>query len=308
MPRPKTTLAAPPHVLSAEDPGWPSRLSELRDPPVQLRVAGTLPNLHGAVAVVGTRYADDAALQFAHELGMALASAGRAVISGGALGIDAAAHRGALDAGGVTVCVLATGFDRTYPPQHGPLFSEIVTHGALVTEQADGLPPLGWAFLARNRLIAALADLVVVVQAPLRSGALSTAAVAKRLGKPIFSVPYAPWEIRGEGCVELLRRGARVCTSPRDVLSVRPHESDQAPPEHLRAGKNAIDINELDVSELDDECRSVLRKLGSKPLHPDELAAALGMHVMKVQQALLQLLLLGLATERDSGRYSNHHQ
>jgi DNA processing protein len=304
MARPTLLLSSVPQLLRDGDLAWPERLRALRDPPSQLRVAGSLPALTGAVAVVGTRFADDQALEFAHELGAALASAGHAVISGGALGIDAAAHRGALDAGGCTVCVLATGFDRSYPLQHAPLFSEIARSGALVTEQDDGTPPLGWAFLARNRLIAALADILVVVQAPLRSGALSTAAVARKLGKPIYTVPYAPWEERGEGCVWLLRQGALICTSPRDVLSLRPHKAGRKPTAHARTGKKTLEISELEGSEMDPDSRLVWRSLGSRPLHPDELAATLGMHVMKVQHVLLQLLLLGLVTERGSGRYS----
>jgi DNA processing protein len=254
--------------------------------------------LAGAVAVVGTRYATDEALELAHALGRALAAAGRTVISGGARGVDAAAHRGALEAGGPTLAVLATGFDRPYPPGHGGLFAEIATHGALLTEAEDGAAPLGFAFLARNRLIAALAEAVVVVQAPARSGALSTAALARKMEIPVFAVPYAPWEVRGEGCLTLLRRGALICTSPRDVLSVRPRG---APPGPAPAPNDREKI--CNVSELDPDGRAVLGRLGRKPRHPDELASALGMSIMRVQRALLQLLLLGLAEERGPAAY-----
>lgn len=261
-------------------------------------MAGKLPQLAGAIAVVGTRYADDDALDFARELSAALAAAGRTVISGGAVGIDAAAHRGALEVGGATIAVLAIGFDRVYPPRHGPLFREIAVAGALVTEQDDGTPPLAWTFLARNRLIAALAAAVVVVQAPVRSGALSTAGLGLKLKKPVFAVPYAPWQTRGEGCLALLRRGAYVCTSARDVLSVRPRRGGGSPGPIPNQGEKGPNFN-----DLDEDGRAVLSALGSRPTHPDKLAGELDLPIIRVQQALLQLLLLGLAAERGHGAY-----
>ncbi|MFI5307773.1 MAG: DNA-processing protein DprA [Polyangiales bacterium] len=299
MPRPLPFLRSPPSSLTPASPGWPASLARLPDPPARLRIAGELPSLVGAVAVVGTRYASDDALDFAHELGRALAAVGRTVISGGALGVDAAAHRGALEGGGATVAVLATGFDRPYPPSHGPLFARIADRGALLTENDDGSPPVGFAFLARNRLIAALAEAVVVVQAPARSGALSTAALAKRLEKPVFAVPYAPWEVRGEGCVRLLRTGALICTSVRDVLSVRPHSAATAP-----FRQPSQEGNPLEFDGLDDDAQAVLRALGKRPKHPDKLASGLGMSIMKVQQALLELLLRGQVVERSPGAYA----
>ncbi len=298
MARPMLVLPEPARVIGPAHSDWPASLDRLPDPPSQLRVAGRLPALAGAVAVVGTRYADDDALDFARELGRALAAAGRAVISGGALGIDGAAHQGALEAGGCTVAVLANGFDPPYPRGHVRLFERIAGTGALLSEQPDGTPPVRWSFLARNRLIAALAEAVVVVQAPVRSGALSTAAFAVRLEKQVFTVPYAPWQVRGQGCLGLLRRGARICTSARDVLSVRPHGSGGG---FAQAPNGAEDRH--DFNELDDVAQTVLRALGGRPRHPDELASALGMRIMTIQQALLQLLLQGLASEQGPGAY-----
>ncbi len=301
--------------------GWPGKLlGALADPPTQLRVCGTLPPLATAVAVVGTRHADPEGLAFARRLGSELAAAGCTVISGGALGIDAAAHRGALEGGGSTVAVLATGFDPPYPKAHRALFREIAECGALVSEQPDGTPPLPWSFLARNRLIAALGQSVVVVQAPLRSGALSTAATGLKLNKPVFSVPYPPWDVRGEGCLELLRRGARICTSYRDVLSVPPRgvsrgqgegpsgrdgcgdqTLSQAWPEQPPDGEHHIRVEELDA-----EARAVLGRLSRVAQHPDELSSALGLPAMTVQRALLRLMLQGLAIERAPGRYARN--
>jgi DNA processing protein len=301
MTRSSLVLPSPPRVLRPEDPVWPAGLAQLRDPPSQLRLAGNLPLLTGAIAVVGTRHADSDALELAREIAADLVAAGRTVISGGAVGIDAAAHRGALEMGGSTIAVLATGFDVVYPPSHGALFSEIAVHGALVTEQNDGCPPVAWAFLARNRLIAALAEAVVVVQAPLRSGALSTARLANMLKKPVFAVPYAPWQVRGEGCLALLRGGAYICTSARDVLSVRPHRGDGGVGPDSNHGEK-----DTDFKDLDEDARAVLGALGPKACHPDKLAAELGLPIIRIQQALLELLLLGVAVERGPGSYARN--
>lgn len=287
------------HRIGPDHPLWPASLQALSDPPRELRVCGALPPLVGAVAVVGTRYADDAALELAESISAELAAAGRTVISGGALGIDAAAHRGALAVGGPTLAVLANGFEPPFPRQHAGLFAEITAAGALVSEREDGTPPERWTFLARNRLIAAMAESVVVVQAPARSGALSTAAVAAKLEKTVFSVPYAPWVARGEGCLALLRRGARICTSARDVLSVpaqRPRPDSEPGRTH---GKNLSHVDDLDEDE-----RAVWSVLRVRPKHPDNLCAALDLPIVRVQRALLQLLLRGLATECGSGRYA----
>jgi DNA processing protein len=140
-----------------------------------------------------------------------------------------------------------------------------------------------------------------VVQAPLRSGALSTAAAAARLGKPIYTVPYAPWEARGQGCLQLLRRGAQICTSPRDVLSKPAHRTDPDPEPVQPHEKNPIHVD-----GLDEDGRAVWGALGRKARHPDDIAASLGLPIMRVQRALLQLLLQGLALERTTGRYARN--
>jgi DNA processing protein len=288
-------------------------LNDLPDPPAELRVRGALPDLRNAVAVVGTRFADDEALAFAQQLGQDLAAAGCAVVSGGAIGIDAAAHRGALEAGGQTVCVLATGFAPAYPREHHALFDQIARAGALVSEAPDRAPPEGWTFLRRNRLIAALAPSLVVVQAPERSGALSTARIALKLEREVLSVPYAPWDARGGGCLQLLRNGARICTSVRDVLSVPARETgaasrkptSQPSAQAARAGQLPLE-NTLDVSQLDEEGRAVLRALGRRPVHADNLARTLGVPIMRVQHVLLELLVAGLVREPTPGRYAKN--
>ncbi len=292
-------LREQPVMITAADPGWPPALAELPDPPLWLRVAGMLPRSGPAVAIVGTRHADEDAVRFARQLAGDLCAAGVTVISGGAYGIDAAAHAGALEASGRTVAVLATGLAEAYPPRHGPLFGRIAEIGALVTEAMDDQRPFPGLFLARNRLIAALAETVVVVQAPGRSGALSTAYWAKRLGRMLLAVPAAPWESRGEGCLRLLRQGAKVCTSARDVLSVRSPEADT---DHATSREEKE--NALDLAGLDEDERSVLGMLGHRPRYPDEIARNSGIAASRVQRALLTLMLQGMAEERGDGRYA----
>ena len=208
-------------------------------------------NAFPRVAIVGSRRADPEACHFAFTLGRVLAASGVTVVSGGAFGIDAAAHRGALAAGasGRTLAVIGSGLDHLYPPAHLPLFEAIVRQGAVLSHLPDEVPPLPHLFLERNGLIAALATAVVVVQAPVRSGALSTARAALELGRPLWVCPAAPWDVRGQGNAHLLARGARSLTDPVMLLealgiTVRPGiapskaVSGVAAPRNQRAHKN----------------------------------------------------------------------
>ncbi len=292
-------LAGPRETLTPGHANWPQRLGDLRDAPLWLRAAGRLPMPEPAVAVVGTRYADDEATEFARRLARDVAAAGGSVISGGARGIDAAAHEGALEANGYTLAVLATGILQAYPRAHAPLFARIAASGLLLSEAPDGQGARPGLFVKRNRLIAALADVVVVVQAPRRSGALSTAGWAKRLNRRLLAVPSAPWDIRGEGCLELIRQGSGICTSARDVLSVRLLGASAVP-------ETAPDLaeNGSDPEAIDDDERRVLKVLRRRPVHPDEVACTAGMPVWRVQEVLLTLMLNGIVEERTDGRYA----
>jgi DNA processing protein len=293
------SLSVPPREMTPDDPEWPESLADLEDPPLWLRIAGSLPPLSNSVAIVGTRAADDEAVEFTRRLSVELSAAGCTIVSGGAYGIDAAAHQGALEVSGHTVAVLATGLREAYPGRHGPLFGRIARRGALLTEAPDHQGIHAGLFLRRNRLVAALARVVVVVQAPKKSGALSTAAWAGQVGRPVLAVPSAPWEPRGEGCLHLLRSGAKICTSARDVLSLRSIEGDPGPWETAESDENRRNSNKLD----EDECK-VLGILGSRPRHADEVARRSGLPVSRVQRALLTLALQGIVEERGNGRYA----
>jgi DNA processing protein len=301
MARPSLDLPEPPEPLHPPDPGWPAPVQDLADAPSRLWVAGRLPPWDRAVAIVGTRYADVEANDFARDLAGQLAAQGCPIISGGAYGIDAAAHEGALEAGGVTVAVLATGVARAYPPRHGPLFQRIVeAGGALVAEEEDCEAHRG-RFLQRNRLVAALARAVVVVQAPQRSGALSTAAHARRLKRPVLAVPAAPWDPRGAGNLALLAQGGGICTRARDVLSLPAFGAGEGPNPPLpfpEAEKTPS------MPDLPPDAAAVQRHLGSRPRHVDDLVRATGLPVAQVQGALLELQLQGLASDRGGSRFA----
>lgn len=196
-----------------------------------------------SVAIVGTRgasvYGRAAAAKFAE----ALSKAGATVISGGALGIDAAAHEAALLAGGKTVAVLAGGIDRVYPARHRGLFARIRTQGALVSQFAVGAAETPYKFLLRNRLVAALAHVVLVVEAPERSGALSTASAAGDLGKDIFVVPANIDHIGFRGSHALIRDGATLCDHPDqilDALRLPGLTSPSAPPKLSAASEQLL--------------------------------------------------------------------
>jgi DNA processing protein len=281
------------------DPLYPEPLRALPRPPASLRVEGTLPPLTRAVAVVGTRHTDDDALDFAHALSRELARAGVVVVSGGARGIDAAAHEGALAGGGATVVVAAGGLDRPYPPEHADLFARVVAAGgALLTEADDDVAPLAARFLQRNRIVAALACVVVVVQAPARSGALGTASAAKRLGRPLFAVPGAPWDPRATGCLGLLRAGAGVCTSARDLLSHATLGGGPALPGAREKSEKRLNFNDFDT-----DSRAVLAQLSRRARHVDEVARGATLSVSRTQAVLLRLLLRGVIEDRGAGRY-----
>jgi DNA processing protein len=273
-------------------------LGELPDCPERLFVAGTLPEASQTVAIVGTRYADEDGLAFARTLARDLSAAGALIVSGGAAGIDSAAHLGALDAGGKTIAVLATGLIDAYPKQNAGLFAAIAQSGALVCECERRTGAGGWIFLRRNRLIAALAQIVVVVQAPARSGALATARLARGLKRRVFAVPSAPWSPRGTGCLQLLKGGAEICSSAADILSLPTRGLGERSGESQRLVKDANDLNSLGSG-----AQSVWRHLQWGPCHPDGISVALDMKAAEVQEALLTLVLCGLCRQRADGNY-----
>jgi DNA processing protein len=199
---------------------YPSRLDELRSPPPSLHVRGAWPQPPG-VAVVGTRRPGRDAERFARALGAAIVRAGLTLWSGGALGVDAAAHEGALEAGGATILVAGGPLDQPYPACHRGLYDRVeASGGALVSLLADGQRPRRWSFLQRNGVLAALTLCTVVVECPLKSGARSTAAAARHLGRPVWIAAQPPWEPELALAVrEEVRLGASVLFCVDDLLA-----------------------------------------------------------------------------------------
>jgi len=293
-------LSARTRVLSAASQAYPPRLRDLSDSPAAFRVVGELPELLRAISIVGTRRADDEALDFAYALGREAALLGFVVVSGGAVGVDRAAHEGAIDGGGRTLVVLPTGLDAPYPPVNHDLFARVIESGCLLTEAEDGAAPKPGRFLKRNRLIAALGRSTVVVQAPARSGALSTARIAQRLGRTVFAVPASPWDSRGSGNLQLLCRGVRICVRPGDVLS-------EAAPERARqeAGPCLEQEKSHDFNTLTQSEQTILDSFGGRARHAEDLCQRTGIPAFEVQRTILRLLVRGLVEEKPGGRYQS---
>lgn len=206
-------------VLYLGGPGYPAPLAQLGEPPPVLFVRGAAALLEGPlVGIVGARRLDDPGRAAAYSAGATAAALGLVVVSGGALGVDACAHRAALDLGYPTVAVLGTGIDLSYPPEHGALFAQIAEQGALVSELLPGAPPIGSFFATRNRIIAGLSRGVLVARAGIRSGALRTGRGALRAGRLLGAMLGPRPEELDLGCRELVRLGARPISESRALL------------------------------------------------------------------------------------------
>ena len=277
--RPETSAADPARAVALDHPDYPDGLRDLRDAPRVVYLRGEIPPRSRAVAVVGARASTPYGESVAGSLARDLAALGIAVVSGLARGIDAAAHRGALEAGGRTIAVLPGGLDHVTPRHHTALAEKIVASGgALVSEWPTGPPAAPGVFVRRNRLIAALASAVVVVEAGETSGALSTAAAAKRLGRPRLAVPGDVDRAGSRGCLALLRDGAQVCACVADVLRVVP------------------------APALNPESR-LLEALAAEPRAVELIAQRAGLAVDQTLAALLQLHWMGAAEPCAGGRW-----
>ena len=211
--------AADATLVAIDDEYYPPLLREISDPPPALYVRGDAALLQQAqLAVVGSRRASPAALRVAQLLSSQLVRAGLHFCSGLALGVDGAAHRGALEAGGRSVAVTATGIDRIYPHRHRALAAELAQSGCLVTEFPPGTPPRRQNFPQRNRIISGLSLGVLVVEAALPSGSLITAGTALAQGREVFALPWSMLHSGGRGCLQLIRDGAKMVLEVQDIL------------------------------------------------------------------------------------------
>jgi DNA processing protein len=268
-------------------PAYPPRLATLADPPPLLLVRGEVAALAGpAVAIVGSRAASAYGIAAARSLAAGLAQAGIVVVSGLARGIDAAAHRAALEAGGRTVAVQACGPELVYPPEHRALAGRIAAQGALVSELPPGSPPLAQHFPLRNRLISGLSDALVVVEARERSGSLISARHALDQGIDVLAVPGPIDSPTSAGTNRLLRDGAAPALGPEDVLEAL----GRAAPQGERAAAES------------EPADPVLAALRHEPATRDELARRLALEPERLALALLEHELEGRVVEDRDGR------
>lgn len=245
-----------------------------------------------AVAIVGARrssaYGNEIARNFAREL----AKAGVQIISGMAWGIDGCAHEGALEAGGDTFAVLGCGVDVCYPAGHRDLYETIKERGGILSEQPPGMPPLPGFFPARNRIISALSDLVLVVEARRKSGSLITADFALEQGKDVFAVPGRVGDELSQGCLELLKQGAGLADSPDTILASLGMSGKALPDEKK--------INKILLAKDENIVYSLIR-LQPTPL--EELVQGTGFPVSRVLSVLVGLELMGLVKESRRNEY-----
>ena len=214
--------AAGAQLLTPEDPDWPSGANDLQAPPIALYVKGRREALaQPSIAIVGTRNPTPYGVRIAGDFAAGFVDRDYSIISGGAYGIDSAAHRGALVAEGCTIAVIASGIDTPYPSGNSRLFEEISESGAIITEVAIGTPALPHRFLTRNRIIAALSQSTLVVEAAFRSGSLRTARDAAQLLRPVMAIPGPINSPSSEGCHRLIgERAAEIVTSISDAYEL----------------------------------------------------------------------------------------
>lgn len=246
-------------VLAPGEDAWPEeRFAGMPDAPEALFVRGTLPAPGAAaVGIVGTRDATRYGLRAAREMAEDLAARGIWIVSGLALGVDGAAHAGALTAGGRTLAVMGCGLDVDYPLRHADLKERIAGSGGLLSEHAPGVEPRRWHFPRRNRLVAAFSDALLVVEAPARSGALITARLALDLGREVLAMPGNVTRATHAGCHRLLKQGAAaLCEDAADVLHALgrdgPAAGGRPAPEPPRGGVEATLWRALDPDEATD--------------------------------------------------------
>jgi len=264
-------------ILVESDPGYPPIVKEIIDPPGVLFKRGELlPQDALALAIVGTRHATHYGLRQADSLAQSLGRAGLTIVSGLARGIDAAAHRGALAAGGRTIAVLGSGLLNLYPPEHAELAKDISEQGAVISEIPPRMPPRSGAFPQRNRLISGLSLGVLVVEAAQRSGALITARHAMEQNRDVFAVPGPSDSRASQGCHQLIRDGAKLVTSADDVLE------ELGPLFEAASTAEGHEVHHPAELTLNDQERAVLDAIGSEPTSIDIVVINSGLPIQRV--------------------------
>jgi DNA processing protein len=283
------------HVLSLADAGFPPALLETQDPPLLLYAQGQLrADWPAALAVVGSRNPTPQGLLNARDFSRTFAQAGLTVVSGLALGVDGAAHEGALEGAAegqlATIAVVGTGLDRVYPSRHLDLAHRITQRGLILSEYPLGMGPLSENFPQRNRIISALGQGTLVVEAALQSGSLITARLAAEQGRDVFAIPGSIHSPQARGCHALLKQGAKLVETAQDVLEeLSPHQRPVAPaPDH---------------APVPPASSALLDALGYDPVGLDALVARTGTAASSLQAQLLELELAGRVARLPGGLF-----
>ncbi len=297
------THGATRRILTLGDAGYPAGLLEMADPPLMLYLLGApafaLTQMERSIAMVGSRNPTPQGATNARAFARAFGELGLAVVSGLALGIDGAAHEGALEATGdpdrlTTVAVVGTGLDRVYPARHRDLAHRIAARGLIVSEFPLGTPPLNQNFPKRNRIIAGLARGTLVVEAALQSGSLITARLAVEQGREVFAIPGSIHSPQSRGCHALIRQGAKLVENVGDVL------------EELRLNDGTVASASTESANVDTQGAAphgLLRDMGFDPVSLDVLCARTGFGVAELQGQLLDLELAGSVARLPGGLF-----
>ncbi|MCK9260849.1 MAG: DNA-processing protein DprA [Azoarcus sp.] len=302
------------HILTLADSDYPQALLDTADPPILLYVKGdpALLNRPG-LAIVGARSSTAQGVANAEAFARSLSEAQLTIISGLALGIDAAAHRGALSSGeGSTVAVIGTGADRIYPAGNAALAREIAASGAIVSEFALGTPPLRHNFPRRNRLIAGLSHGVLVVEAAVGSGSLITARLATEMGREVFAIPGSIHSPLARGCHRLIRDGAKLVETAEDVLEELRGRVTTLPPARTRSRRKAAPAALTAPSQpalpLTPEASQLLTALGDEAVDIDTLALRCGLTVDALYAILLPMELEAVLVRLPGNRFQRLHK
>ena len=275
------------HIITLADPTYPRLLLETADPPPLLYATGNAELLsRKSLAIVGSRNGTAQGLRNAEAFAKSFSQGGLTIVSGLALGIDAAAHRGGLAGAGSTIAVLGTGVDIVYPQGNASLFGEITERGLLISEYSLGTPSIGHNFPRRNRLISGLARGCLVVEAAMGSGSLITARLAIEQGREVFAIPGSIHSPLSKGCHSLIKQGAKLVDSAEDVLA------------ELGSWQYASTLPSASAGS-----QVLLEHMGYDPVDIDSLCARAGLPAEKITAELLKLELDGLVATLPGGRY-----
>ena len=327
-------------IITLQDTEYPDRLRNIYDPPVVLYVRGKLPVIdeEAAVAIVGTRDCTPYGLTVAENMGYKLARYGLLVVTGLARGVDSAAARGALRAGGRVLGILGCGLDVVYPHENKAIFDDVAVQGAILSEYPPGTPPSGANFPVRNRILSGVSLGVAVIEAPKNSGALITASRALEQGRDVFALPGNIDSKCSMGSNSLLREGAIPLLSAEDIAGeysalfpdkikpdgdtemipldrkgaerlVKKHESgNDASEDHKKVIDNVSEVDYIDVDKilevLNGDEKSVAEAIGTALLHVDEIIAASGLPAPSVLTALTMLEIKGCAVRSNGSHFS----